>query len=664
MFNLSFENAKCLYKRGVSMKKKVLSAIISMAVLVGAIPGLPVLAATQCTITFETGGLYTQPDAQTVTAGNTGTRPSAPTLYTHSTNYEIDGTMFHNWYTVPASQLTSYSDVSTEASKGGRIFDSNYTIEDDITIYAVSECVVTLDAVNKSSAETAGGSVKYQNVYFNGEQTGEGSYTAIVGTSATVTAVPAEGYSFVCWSTTNDVSKSVSTAAEYTFTVSGRTSLYAIFEKTENVTLTVKWTSTDENSLSEIPALTYTVPKGTTIDTALSGLPTDADKNPIAFEKDGYTSSGLYLPKSIASYETYDGIYNETVSFADTIDADTTIYYAMLQPVDNLVLTAAKPVDGKNSGTELAVSVPDGAHYSTSLNGKSLCSWIIAKDDENAVVDPETERTTTTFVGGHSYEAYLGVQPEVGWCFTLGTTATLNGESIEDFEASSFYGYGTAQLAAEKAADASDDDKPANEQPTDSGLYFENGDLEKLWNIFDQTWMVSYIGSDGQTHWQPGTNTDSIFHVLSLDGKISVDNLDRVTITNDATGAAVQLDTGKGSEGSSVTSDASDVTLVKADGTIAGEARTGSIIIDLYPSYLNSLKPGDYTLTAYLKDGRSVSTKFSVYEGDATKAAAAVPSTGESVSYTTIVGGALVCVSVLSVALFLDKKRLGKKDVK
>ena len=102
-----------------------------------------------------------------------------------------------------------------------------------------------------------------------------------------------------------------------------------------------------------------------------------------------------------------------------------------------------------------------------------------------------------------------------------------------------------------------------------------------------------------------------------------------------------------------------------ASGVEAGEYKQGSVIISLYPSYIETLKPGEYTLTAYFRDGKTATTTFSIAAADAaTKAGTSVPATGEDVSYTMILGGALVCVSILSVALFLDKKRLGKKDVK
>ena len=83
------------------------------------------------------------------------------------------------------------------------------------------------------------------------------------------------------------------------------------------------------------------------------------------------------------------------------------------------------------------------------------------------------------------------------------------------------------------------------------------------------------------------------------------------------------------------------------------------MIINVYPSYLDTLKAGDYTLTAYFDDG-SISINFKVED----KAATSVPATGEAVSSTMIWGAVLVSIAVIGAGVVLNKKRLGKKDLK
>ena len=688
------------------MKKKFWALLVSIMVFIGAVPGLPVLAATATyLITFKTDDLYDAPDAQLVNYGDRGSRPDNLKPGDLS---KVTGISFQNWCTKPANEL-SYSDLWTNVENGGCIFTSNMDIEGDTTIYAISQCVIDLKTVNLSSDETVGGKVSYSNIYFSEPQTGAASYTAIYYTSATVTATPAEGYKFVCWSTSETAEGKVSGDSEYTFTVTGSTSLYAIFEKIEYVTLTVSWTSIDEDAIdaiNSIPTLPISVPKGTTIGEALeqAGLKAVEGGDPIAFEKDGYKGC-LYLYKSVTEYETYDEIFNEAVDFYEAVDANTTIYYYMAISLDNIELQVEKPVAGQSSANDPVVSVADDAHYVTSVDGQSLFSWLVPENDPDATVDPQTERTVTVFQNGKTYTFAYGFRPELGWCFTSETTGTLNGNDLENLEADTLLVTGTAEITAGMGNDteaaggsaqggividegagqagaAVEPEGRAEEVLSGSDSEQANGaaaaDVEQA-NISGLTGPVAepevkyYVEEDGTEWkweggywWRKGPSDDGFkhftlgpFHIYCFDQSTDlVSKLISASITNSATG-----------ESDTLNKNADNTLTSQTTGEAVGLVKSGSVIIDLYPAYLNSLEAGDYTLTAVFDDG-SISIKFTVAAKeeapapDTNKAGSNVPATGEEISSTMIWGAVLVSISVIGASTVLDKKRLGKKDVK
>ena len=710
------------------MKKKFWALLVSIMVFIGAVPGLPVLAATATYwITFETDDLYDAPDAQPVNEGERGSRPDSLKLGDPS---KVTGISFQNWCTKPANELASYSDLWTNVENGGCIFTSNMDIEGDTKIYAVSQCVIDLKTVNLSSDETVGGTVSYSNIYFSEPQTGEASYTAIYDTSATVTATPAEGYKFVCWSTSETAEGKVSGDSEYTFTVTGKTSLYAIFEKIEYVTLTVSWTSIDEDAINSIPTLPISVPKGTTIGEALeqAGLKTVEGGDPIAFEKDGYKGC-CYLYKSVTNYESYDGILNEAVDFYEAVDANTTIYYYMAITVDNIELQVKKPVSGQSSANDPVVSVADDAHYVTSADGQSFCSWLVPENDPDATVDPQTERTITVFQDGKAYTFSYVVRPELGWCFIPETTGTLNGNDLENLEADALFVSGTAEITAEKATVPEDAGESAqgdividegagqagaavepegraeevlsgSDREQANGAAAENqpavvpgsysavtveSNLKRIdgvwkrWNGIEWVDVTEFqfkaAGDDSQTFdnfagatlVRQGSEEPVIF-MRSEDGNKLVVPDPNTLEDNDLPRAA-------GAEESAfslweIWSFEAMFRAKFAKWIPVGDLRRGSVIIDFYPSYLDTLEPGEYTLTAYFNDGGSASATFTILEAEVTpapdtnKAGSNVPATGEEISSTMIWGAVLVSISVIGASTVLDKKRLGKKDVK
>ena len=88
------------------------------------------------------------------------------------------------------------------------------------------------------------------------------------------------------------------------------------------------------------------------------------------------------------------------------------------------------------------------------------------------------------------------------------------------------------------------------------------------------------------------------------------------------------------------------------------EAKEGSLILNVYPVYLDTLSVGEHTLTVKFSNGLSISSKFEV------KAAAAVPASGESNSSSMIFGIILITASLMGAGAYVvsNKRRSARKD--
>jgi len=95
-----------------------------------------------------------------------------------------------------------------------------------------------------------------------------GTATVVSGTEVTLTATPAEGYSFVNW--TDDEGSEVSTEAEYTFTATETCTLTANFVKLVTITVTTDDASMGTGAIivegadPSVPSTSVTVPVGAT----------------------------------------------------------------------------------------------------------------------------------------------------------------------------------------------------------------------------------------------------------------------------------------------------------------------------------------------------------------------------------------------------------------
>lgn len=264
--------------------------------------------------------------------GPSGTNPYAGGNSNVYGNYDLVMNITHT-ITVPDDAPTGESHVRMIYTNAWKEWPTNGTAElDKGIVYDIVVEVVEKVDITANAGE--GGSVT-----INGEATG--TKRVIKGSSVTLNATPASGYSFLNWSNAEGI---VSETAEYTFTANGATTLTANFERitcTVNVnanpgtagTATVA-TGTDPGSSSiEVEpetsvTLTATPAGGYVFANWTNNLNTDiVTENP-------------YTP-TVAADVTYTANFEPIVVTATLTDAQDNIYIVEVDGFTEEVTTAS-----------------------------------------------------------------------------------------------------------------------------------------------------------------------------------------------------------------------------------------------------------------------------------------------------------------------------------
>ncbi len=386
--------------------------------------------------------------------------------------------------------------------------------------------------------------------------------------------------------------------------------------------------------------------------------------------------------KEIVEKEAYDSYF---LDVDDRIYITSDVYETMLLPITDVTVTVKPPVAGKTNETVPVITVPEDAHYSQApvIDDLSTAYWF----------NPETtdEPYDVTFECDNTYYARFCLEADPGYCFdltndsveisggelykvdeegliywwieasvtlehnwsewepTTQATATKPGVltrtcSVCGATEEKEYTIETSSVTDNKAAVQPAVDNPVDWEPktlSEPAVKYYQEEDGTVWTWSDGIWYNSNTGSS--------PNTNCPFHIFShtTDADL-ISKLASVTITNSATGVVDTL-----------TKNADNTLVSSFTGEGAARLEIGSVIINVYPSYLDTLKAGDYTLTANFDDG-SISINFKVED----KAATSVPATGEAVSSTMVWGSVLVSIAVIGAGVVLNKKRLGKKDLK
>ena len=519
------------------------------------------------------------------------------------------------------------------------------------------------------------------NVYL---ESGSHAYASCpTGVEGSLTATPRSGYYFVGWSTSSSASNVFSTNPTFTATfdeTNDGDEYWALFAPIVTVHF-----GTIENP-DVIDPVAFNVTKTTTFEdledtdeytAAIVNLAGELNTDGI-WLFDDFTYRSL---KDIGSWIDFEEA--DRVDVDNTFSAPKDIYVTALIPITSVEFSIASPLCGDTDETLPEITVADDAHYYVGIaDDIPMARWF----DPDA--DDDNEPETITFKGGETYYAKFDLEADFGYYFELaedGSGIKVSNGKFYSYDEGLMDDYcwiavsviaehdwgewktikepttteeGTARRecsACEAFEEKTLDKLTATEGSDDSSYVYviEANGTQRRFSLDSNSW--EYYDESSKT-WKKLETPTFRFKSTGDDTK-TISEFTGASITNNATKKVVTLSisgaTGTGG------------VLILDDGTKVADFAAGSVIITLYDSYLKTLEPGEYTLTAYFKGGKTASTTFSVAAADAAaKAGTAVPATGEDVSYTMFLGGALVCVSVLGVALFLDKKRLGKKDVK
>ena len=512
------------------------------------------------------------------------------------------------------------------------------------------------------------------------------------GETVTWTVETFDDYYFIGWSTSPSAEDVFSKELSYEFTpADGETyDIYALFE--EYITVTFHFGTIENPDVIEPVEIKGTV--GSHHGEFRASDEYQAAESKLMAEF-GFKTAYFETPrtkslKEIVEKEAYDSYF---LDVDDRIYITSDVYETMMLPITDVTVTLDPPVAGKTNETLPVITVPDGFHYSfpTETEGVSSAYWFDPNNTE--------ETYDVTFECDNTYYARFCLRADTGYYFDLTKeNVTVNNDKPyqidEDglgeqwMEASVTLEHNwsewepTTQATATKPGvltrtcsvcgateekeytleTAATDNKTAEVETTSEA---QQGTIKPADSISDH--IEKYYVDDAGIQWRYNTSFGSgfwefydttnkawhpgsiPFHILSIETNADlISKLINVTITNSATGATDTL------------TKSADNTLVSAfTGEGAASLENGSVIINVYPSYLDTLKAGDYTLTAYFDDG-SISINFKVED----KAATSVPATGEAVSSTMIWGAVLVSIAVIGAGVVLNKKRLSKKDLK
>lgn len=535
------------------------------------------------TVSFDAQGGTPVPVAQVVDKGQKANKPDAPSKA---------GLHLLGWFTKTPDKLTS-EDVHANNPPG---FDfANTAINENTTLHAAWYADfegATYDVTDSGNpVKYAGGNVKFTSIYQhpNYPVNGWSSYSNVQNSDITVTAIPDDDYVFVGWAKDSPTGTKVSTDKVYTFTFTGKTTLYALFEKRPPV-LTLHWSSVDGKDLMD--PVKISVPKGTTVNEALATKEWTLDTS--VFTKDGYKDSKFRNKNPITNYTSEAEMQAGSVEGTTQINADTDIYYIMYKKIDKVSAGIESPVCGTETanGTQSvpydqtnppAVSVTSGKGYKLFMaDSKPYAFW--------TVNGTETTPFVGMFKGDETYYARFRLLADFGYVFSERPTATLDNAEVTLVQVEDATNQKNLIVGGAVKADHNWGEWEVTKEPTET----EEGLEERTCKTVDcgaheertiPKLVVEYrfVSGDGSS-WTRG----------------STEKLNFVVKRNRADETTVDHFKGLKVDGKEVPSS-------------GYAAKAGSVVIDLMPAYLGTLADGDHTLTAVFDDGnKETSASFKV----------------------------------------------------
>jgi len=382
-------------------------------------------------------------------------------------------------------------------------------------------------------------------------------------------------------------------------------------EYESGIAFTMHWSSADGVDLMD--PITVEAEEGMRLDAAL----TAAGKPYVdLFVKDGYEDYGYRSLGPVDSYADEDEFYDDCISGDFIIEEDIDIYVVMFKKQDAAEITIGTPVCGSTDAPEVSVSTSE-----CSIEGTPL--WITDVDSH----DPYEGE----LVGGNDYLAEVRLVLDFRYFFADDAQITVHGgESESDEMTPDDRCIIVARVSVEH--DPADPVEENTVQPTcteagshDDVVYCKACEEEiSRTKVTDQAlghawgdWTITKAATE--------TEDGERIRVCGNDPKHTeketIPKLQVVYSVSSGNGGVHTILSGKDLVFTFVRSvnestAFSHYTGIKVDGSSVDEknytAVSGSVIVTLKSSYLDTLSVGDHTLTVLFDDGNDVDASFTV----------------------------------------------------
>ena len=403
--------------------------------------------------------------------------------------------------------------------------------------------------------------------------------------------------------------------------------IYALFQKSTDVTVTFHWSSLDDVPLES--DIEVEVPTGVSLETAILGTNAQIDSDTgeyLIYKEHGYKQC-ILAKAPLTSYESYDEIWSgsNTHWYGEVIRGNTDVYVCMLIPIEEVSLKTSLPYAGTAVSKAPVITTDADANYFVESAG-----WCDGDSEEI---------TTETFEYGTDYIANVFLAADIGYCFVSDDALEL---TVVPGDKYTYWGAGETHVIVDITC-KSEYVKEYECLDGDEKTIIEGSNAPYVARFDYAGEAAGTTGEHGlyarATSVKISNAAETISDVFERNNGSLIWDLSNINISSRSGIEALKTYTGK------------------ANTYVVGDVNEGSVIINVYPEYLNTLTPGAYTLTVYFDDGSSVSSSFTI-------APKAVPATGETLSSTMIWGAVLVSIAALGAVVVLEKKRPGKKDVK
>ena len=413
------------------------------------------------------------------------------------------------------------------------------------------------------------------------------------------------------------------------------------------VTLTLHFSSLDGDDLVE-PIVIKDITPGTKLRSAIEQA-TGKDYWDEFFIKEGYIDIAYRTLEPLNNYADWDEYSDAYLSRDTVINDDMDVYVGMGKEIDAVEITIAPPICGVETNTPYVdeyggywkwseqtnkpeFSVPSGKNYQADSNDYNT-NWRDMEDDYKPFVG--------TFEGEKTYKAECGLKANFGYCFAgddniweyIGT-ATVNGGSFVE----TWWEYEYLSIIATVTADHDWVDVKVTKEPT----CLEPGEKELACNHNDEDWHTE---DASKTEEIAALGHDWSEWVVTKEPTVEAEGEEKRTCSRcdesetraipkidpeeinyrntEGDGSSWQKGSGKTLEFIFKRSTDDSVTFshftgIQVDGKdVAADnytAKSGSVIVTLKPSFLETLSVGQHTLTAKFNDGNNVTVKFYITE--------------------------------------------------